>query len=396
MRMTMKEVSKWPLRDVKKLRILFAIALLFLVAPASVGRILAVSNVHAQAGPELLIQPLAQPLATTGSTVTVKVTVANMPTFAGWDIYVRTDTTSLNPTSITLGTFMPAGFDSIHCINGSGTSCDAHDGPGVAHESFVSFGFAAGSGILFTITYSAVGGPGTAVGFPEAVTTNNGLDWLFDTSGANITGVPEVNGNYGRGPPLGVDFSFPTSLQIGQNVIFNSTLCCGTAPYSYSWNFGDGGISTAASPNHVYSSAGTFTVTLNVTDSSIPLFFMSTSHFVTVIPPDFAISATSIRTLPPGGQGTSIISLKTISRFNGTITLALAPSNGLAVSLNANNIPLNTSITSQIVTLTVTGRTPGTYSVLIIATSPNYPSHGTTITVSVSDFSVRASSTIIQ
>jgi len=115
-----------------------------------------------------------------------------------------------------------------------------------------------------------------------------------------------------------------------------------------------------------------------------------------VVSTDFALSATSIRTLVPGAQGISTISVKGISRFNGTITLALAPSRGLSVSLNANNIALNTSTTSQIATLTVAGNTPGTYSVLIIGTSPNYPSHSTAIIVSVSDFSVRASSAIIQ
>jgi hypothetical protein len=36
---------------------------------------------------------------------------------------------------------------------------------------------------------------------------------------------------------------------------------------SYSWNFGDGGNSTAANPSHTYTSAGTYTATLTVTDN---------------------------------------------------------------------------------------------------------------------------------
>ena len=36
---------------------------------------------------------------------------------------------------------------------------------------------------------------------------------------------------------------------------------------SYSWNFGDGGASTASNPSHTYTSAGNYTATLTVTDN---------------------------------------------------------------------------------------------------------------------------------
>jgi PKD repeat protein len=39
------------------------------------------------------------------------------------------------------------------------------------------------------------------------------------------------------------------------------------SPTSWSWNFGDGGTSTAQNPSHTYTSAGTFTVSLTVTNS---------------------------------------------------------------------------------------------------------------------------------
>jgi PKD repeat protein len=37
---------------------------------------------------------------------------------------------------------------------------------------------------------------------------------------------------------------------------------------SYSWNFGDGGTSTAANPGHTYATAGTYLATLTVTDNN--------------------------------------------------------------------------------------------------------------------------------
>jgi PKD repeat protein len=339
---------------------------------------------------QLLIQPASLPLATAGSTVTFNVAVANMPTFAGWDIYVRTTPSILDPTAFTLGTFLPAGFESIHCINGgilnANTACDANDGPGIVHSGFASFGFGAGSGTLFTITYSAVAGPGTTVAFPEAATTNNGLNSLFDTSGANFTGVSEVGGTYGSlanptttvvncgtsavvagasvtcsatvtdtsttpstpsgtvgfissgagtfsGSPctlagtlatstcsatyspsavgsqtitgtysgdathstsfgtatvtviaaLVADFtSAPAAPTVGATVSFTPSVSGGTTPYAYSWTFGDGGTSTVSNPTHAYATAGTFAVALTVTDSSTPHQTKTANHSVSV------------------------------------------------------------------------------------------------------------------
>ena len=41
----------------------------------------------------------------------------------------------------------------------------------------------------------------------------------------------------------------------------------GDAPLSYSWNFGDGASSTMAAPSHTFSSPGTYTVGLNLTNA---------------------------------------------------------------------------------------------------------------------------------
>src|SRR5713101_2502293 len=139
----------------------------------------------------LSIQPASQPLATAGSAVTYDVNVTNIVSMSGIDIYVKTDPTILNPTAIILGTFIPSPFEATHCINNVGTSCDAHDGPGIVHEAYASLtgGSAAGNGTLFTITYTAVAGPGASVFYPglsgnaETVTSNNGLNSLFDPSG---------------------------------------------------------------------------------------------------------------------------------------------------------------------------------------------------------------------
>ncbi|MBA3705451.1 MAG: PKD domain-containing protein, partial [Bacteroidetes bacterium] len=58
--------------------------------------------------------------------------------------------------------------------------------------------------------------------------------------------------------------NFPNNLN--PVVIFSGSVTGGTSPYSYLWNFGDGGTSALQSPSHTYSSDGTFNVILNVAD----------------------------------------------------------------------------------------------------------------------------------
>ena len=52
----------------------------------------------------------------------------------------------------------------------------------------------------------------------------------------------------------------------GSNRLFSSNTSVGVA-LSYAWNFGDGSSSTSANPSHTYVSAGSYTVTLTVTDA---------------------------------------------------------------------------------------------------------------------------------
>ena len=65
---------------------------------------------------------------------------------------------------------------------------------------------------------------------------------------------------------------------------------------SYSWKFGDGGTSPSQNPSHTFS-AGTYTVTLTVTDSSGQM--ATDSHAVTISPP--ATTTPPAGTTPPGG-----------------------------------------------------------------------------------------------
>jgi len=85
-------------------------------------------------------------------------------------------------------------------------------------------------------------------------------------------------------------------------VDFTGSASGGTSPYTYSWNFDDGGSSSSQNPSHTYSNAGTYTATLTVTDSnsnqaSDSLTITASSN------PTFNLSISSATGSPAPGKG---------------------------------------------------------------------------------------------
>jgi MYXO-CTERM domain-containing protein len=79
------------------------------------------------------------------------------------------------------------------------------------------------------------------------------------------------------------DFSFsPSSIVNGQSVSFTATFSGGVPPYTYHWDFGDGGTDNTATATltHTYGAAGNYTVTTTVTDSGNRKVIVT--HLVTV------------------------------------------------------------------------------------------------------------------
>ena len=68
-----------------------------------------------------------------------------------------------------------------------------------------------------------------------------------------------------------VSLAAPGSGAVGSTVSF---LASATSPnpadqkagFTYSWNFGDGGTTSGASPSHTYAAAGTYSVSVTATD----------------------------------------------------------------------------------------------------------------------------------
>lgn len=73
-------------------------------------------------------------------------------------------------------------------------------------------------------------------------------------------------------------FTYPASACVHSAVTFTNT---STPHISSSWNFGDGGTSTAESPTYTYNTPGTYTVTLIVSDGSC---VDTITHTITIFP----------------------------------------------------------------------------------------------------------------
>jgi len=68
--------------------------------------------------------------------------------------------------------------------------------------------------------------------------------------------------------PMVVDAGGPYAGDVDDFIQFNGNAMYGTAPYSYSWAFGDGETASIQNPVHAYGESGTYIVTLTVTDSA--------------------------------------------------------------------------------------------------------------------------------
>lgn len=66
---------------------------------------------------------------------------------------------------------------------------------------------------------------------------------------------------------LNVDVSNPATGQTGKVIQFFGSASEGTPPYTYTWEFGDGGTSELQNPTHTYDTAGTYDIYLYVLDS---------------------------------------------------------------------------------------------------------------------------------
>ena len=168
---------------------------------------------------------------------------------------------------------------------------------------------------------------------------------------------------------LSCSFTFtPTSPSAGQTLSLTGSASGGTTPYSYSWNFGDGATSSGQTTSHAYSSAGTYSVTLTVTDAGSSKQTAIISRTLTVssqVSPDFIIAASTPASVSAGQTTTSTITLTSVNGFTGTIAL----SDTVPTGLNCNATSPSSLSGSGTATLSCSSASQNVYTVTIKGTS---------------------------
>jgi PKD repeat protein len=146
--------------------------------------------------------------------------------------------------------------------------------------------------------------------------------------------------------------SGPRSGDAPFDVAFSGAAAGGVGPYGYAWNFGDGATSTAQNPSHTYSSPGTYSVGLTVTDSGART---ATATAITIsVSPALSVGDSASAT---GGDAPLAVNFTS------------APSGGLAPYAYVWTFGDGTSATAQNPSHTYTSA--GSYSVSLTVTDAN-------------------------
>jgi|GEM_PF-6439224 len=126
---------------------------------------------------------------------------------------------------------------------------------------------------LHTVDLSAYRGQSIRIGF--LAISSYGNDMFIDAVGIYACGFA----------PAGVGFTFnPTLPLAGQSIAFDGSVLTGTAPFTYTWNFGDGSPLLLGDPvTHDYAVNGTYLASLTVSNQYGSASY-STSVVVNAVP----------------------------------------------------------------------------------------------------------------
>ncbi len=163
--------------------------------------------------------------------------------------------TGINATtgnSVNYTLVVPAGATNLNFAMSGGTG-DA--------DMYVKFGSAPTDTVYDCRPYKSGNSESCPIATAQAGTYYVRLKAYSSFTGVSLTGSYSVASN---NPPT-ANFSFTTNALVA-NFSDSSSDSDGTIA-SRSWNFGDSSSSTATNPSHTYASAGTYNVTLTVTDN---------------------------------------------------------------------------------------------------------------------------------
>src|SRR3989475_3005088 len=187
-----------------------------------------------------------------------------------------------------------------------------------------------------------------------------GNNWALPTLTAQDAAAAPMTEIFGSStpPPLTTSFAaFPSTPIVNLPVTFTATTTGGTAPYSVSWNFGDGATGTGASIVHTFTSTQSFTVIETAIDSSSPSKTATSSAAVTVV------------TIPPLSTSFTILpSSPTINTPISFTAVTIGGTSPYTISWNFGDGATGTGATA-----THTFITAGTFSVTLTVVDSGSP-----------------------
>lgn len=171
-------------------------------------------------------------------------------------------------------------------------------------------------------------------------------------------------------PPVADFTGSPASGTAPLTVAFTDTST--GSPTNWLWDFGDGATSTEQNPLHTYSTAGTYTVSLTITNGYGSDVETKTNYVNATSPPaDFSVDATPSRvTISRGGTAHYTVTITPVNDFSGQVTFSVSGLPAGATATFSPN-PLDaTGAASATLSITTTGATKqGMHNLTITATS---------------------------
>jgi len=219
------------------------------------------------------------------------------------------------------------------------------------------------------VTFTATGSGGTtpytfawtATGGSPASGTGASFSTTYSTEGTFTVSVTITDANANTSIasqsvtvvalPITASFTVSTSPTIGVQVTFVASASGGTGGYSYAWNLGDDNTATGNPASHTYATAGSFTVALTVTDSSMTQTTITQIITVSQSPPA-PLSASFTMSSASAQAGQSVTFMATSS--GGTSPYLYSWSFGASSVSTGNPVSHSFTTGNYTVTLTVT------------------------------------------